>query len=326
MAIQWFPGHMHLTRKAIGERVREIDVVIEMLDARLPGSSANPMLAELTRGKPALKVLNKQDLADPARTVEWLAHFNALPDTRALGLDASMTAPAKALVDACFALAPSRGNSMTKPMRVLICGIPNVGKSTLINTLKGKRAAKTGDEAGVTKIEQRIVLQDGFYLFDTPGVLWPRIIVAKSGYNLAASGAIGRNAFNEEEVALELLDYLRQHYAAPLQARYKLIGAADQTDEQLLEAIGRKRGALLGGGKVNLQKAAEIVIHEFRAASMGRITLETPQEFAQWLTEGKKLDAERQVKKDAIELDRAIRFKKVPRPPRIEPSDDESCD
>ncbi len=327
MAIQWFPGHMHLTRKAIEERIKEIDVVIEMLDARLPGSSANPMLAELTRGKPALKVLNKQDLADPACTALWLDHFNAMPGTRALGLDASMTAPAKALIDACFALAPTRGNSMTKPMRVLICGIPNVGKSTLINTLKGKRSAKTGDEAGVTKIEQRIVLQDAFYLFDTPGVLWPRIIVAKSGYNLAASGAIGKNAFDEEEVALELLDYLRQHYPDALAGRFKLTEVASQTDEQLLEAIGRKRGALISGGKINLQKAAEIVIHEFRAATMGRMTLETPQEFAQWLAEGQKLDAERQVKKDAIELDRKIRFKKVPRPPRrIEGPEDEISD
>jgi len=199
MAIQWFPGHMHLTRKAIGERIKEIDVVIEMLDARLPGSSANPMLAELIKGKPALKVLSKQDLADPDRTALWLAHYNALPGVKAMGLDTSMRSPAKALMDACHALAPLRG-SMVKPMRVLICGIPNVGKSTLINTLKGQRATKTGDEAGITKTEQRITLADGFYLFDTPGVLWPRIIVEQSGFNLAASGAIGVNAFDEEVV------------------------------------------------------------------------------------------------------------------------------
>ena len=326
MAIQWFPGHMHLTRKAIEERIKEIDVVIELLDARLPASSANPMLAKLTAGKPALKVLNKQDLADPERTALWLAHYNAIPGTRALGLDASMKAPAKALVDACFALAPTRGNSMTKPMRVLICGIPNVGKSTLINTLKGKRSTKTGDEAGVTKIEQRIVLQDAFYLFDTPGVLWPRIIVAKSGYNLAASGAIGRNAYDEEEVALELVEYLRQHYPAQVEARYTLTGVAQMSDEELLAAIGRKRGALLSGGRINLQKAAEVAIYDFRQASLGRITLETPDEFAQWLAHGQKMDAERQVKKDAIELDRAVRFKKVPRPPRVPASEAENLE
>ena len=202
---------MHLTRKAIEERIKDIDVVIEMLDARLPGSSANPMLAQLILGKPGLKVLSKQDLADPVQTQSWLAHYNAMPNVKAMGLDTSMVSPAKALIEACHLLAPNRGG-MAKPMRVLICGIPNVGKSTLINTLKGKKAAKTGDEAGVTKLEQRITLADDFYLYDTPGVLWPRIIVEKSGYNLAASGAIGVNAFDDEEVALALLDYLIVHY------------------------------------------------------------------------------------------------------------------
>ena len=313
---------MHLTRKAIGERIKDIDVVIEMLDARLPGSSANPMLGDITHGKPTLKVLNKQDLADPERTALWLDHYNAIDGVRALPLDASMTTPARALVAACHALAPNRGG-MAKPMRVLICGIPNVGKSTLINTLKGKRAAKTGDEAGVTKLEQRITIADDFYLYDTPGLLWPRIIVAKSGYNLAASGAIGRNAFNEEEVALELLDYLRQNYPKALQERYKIENAADLSDEEILEAIGRKRGALLSGGRINLQKAAEIAIYDFRQSSLGRLTLESPEEFAQWLLMGQKLDAERQLKKDAIELDRLIRFKKIPRPSRKEPAKDE---
>jgi len=305
MAIQWFPGHMHLTQKAITERVKDIDVVIELLDARLPGSSANPMLARLTANRPALKVLNKQDLADPERTERWLAHYNALPATRAIPLDASLSTPAQQIVRACHALSPNRGG-LAKPMRVLICGIPNVGKSTLINTLTGGRKAKTGDEAGITKLEQRITLADDFYLWDTPGMLWPRIVVPKSGYNLAASGAVGRNAFDEEEVALELLGYLKQHYAAGLVARFKLVEhehepaeLAEMRDEALLDTIGRKRGALLGKGRVNLQKAAEIVMHEFRAGNLGRITLETPEEFAQWLAEGQRADAEREAKKAA---------------------------
>ena len=300
MSIQWFPGHMHLTRKAIGERVKEIDVVIEMLDARLPGSSANPLLAELTAGRPTLKVVNKQDMADPVRTAMWLAHYNAQPKTRAIALDASETSPARAIIAACHELAPLRGG-MVKPMRVLICGIPNVGKSTLINTLKGKRAAKTGDEAGVTRTESRIALADDFYLYDTPGMLWPRIVVPESGFNLAASGAVGKNAYDEQEVALELVDKIKRVYGAELEARYRLGIApeaiAQARDEDLLEAIGRKRGALASGGRVDPQKSAEILIADFRTNAIGRLTLETPDEFAAWLKSGLESDAQRQAKK-----------------------------
>lgn len=298
MAIQWFPGHMHLTRKAIAERVKETDVVIEVLDARLPGSSANPLLAELTGHRPSLKILNKEDLADPARTQQWLDHYNAVPGTRAIALQAHAGGAAQQLIPACHALAPGRGG-LAKPMRVLICGVPNAGKSTLINTLSNKKHAKAADEAGITKTEQRITLADDFYLYDTPGLLWPRIIVARSGFNLAASGAVGRNAYDEEEVALELLDYLRRNYAPLLEARFKLAGVADMKDEEVLEAVGRQRGALLAKGRINTQKAAEIVIGEFRGAVLGRITLETPEEFAQWLSQGQQLDAERLAKKAA---------------------------
>ncbi len=298
MSIQWFPGHMHLTRKAIAERVKEIDVVIEVLDARLPGSSANPLLAELTGHKPTLKILNKQDVADPARNALWLAHYNALPGTQALGLQATDGLATGRLAQACQILSPGRGG-LAKPMRVLICGVPNVGKSTLINSLTHKRHAKTGDEAGITKLEQRITLADDFYLWDTPGMLWPRISVAQSGFLLAASGAVGRNAYDEEEVALELLAILRQAYAPLLEARFKFANAAQMQDEELLEAIGRQRGALLGKGKINLQKAAEIVMGEFRSATLGRITLETPAQFAQWQAAAALLEAERAAKKAA---------------------------
>ena len=300
--IQWYPGHMHLTRQLIEERIKAIDVVIEVLDARIPGSSFNPLLQTLTGHKPRVKLLNKQDVADPVQTQAWLQWYNAQADTRAIAMDASDPAPARRLIPLCRELAPQRGG-MSRPMRVLICGVPNVGKSTLINTMTGKKQAKAADEAGITKDEQRIVLDDDFYLWDTPGMLWPRIIVPESGYNLAASGAVGRNAYDEELVALELLRRLQEHYAPLLEARYKLglpPGAmAEMQDDELLEAIGRKRGAMMSGGRVNLQKTAEIVMTDFRTATLGRITLETPEHFERWLAAGLAKDAERAAKKEA---------------------------
>lgn len=322
MAVQWFPGHMHLTKKTIEERIKHIDVVIEMVDARLPGSSANPMLAALTSKRPSLKVLNKQDLADPVRTALWLAHYNAREGTRAIALDTTDGNAARRLIAPCRELAPTRGESLARPLRVMICGIPNVGKSTLINRLVGKSAAKAADEAGVTRNEQRIVLEDAFHLYDTPGMLWPRIIVAQSGYNLAASGAVGRNAFDDQEVVLELLDYLKPSYPQLLAARYGLQHWEALQSEELLEAIGRSRGALMAGNKVNMQKAAELLIHDFRSGALGRITLETPDEYARWLAEGRKLDAERQLRKDELRREGHIRAKTsaakktAPRPKR----------
>jgi ribosome biogenesis GTPase A len=301
MPIQWFPGHMNVTKKAIIERIKEIDVVIELLDARLPGSSANPMLAELTGNRRKLKVLNKQDLADQSRTDAWLAWYRAQSDTGAIALDAGETAPAQRLIKACRELAPNRGG-MDKPLRVMICGIPNVGKSTLMNTLVGKKAAKTGDEAGVTRIEQRINLASDFYLFDTPGMLWPKITVEKSGYHLAASGAVGRNAYEDEDAALELLASIKGSYAHLLAARFKLddVGAIPTThDEVLLETIGRKRGAVMSGGRINISKAAEVVLHDFRAGILGRITLETPEQFEAWWAEGQAIEEARRLAKEA---------------------------
>ncbi|MFN3305262.1 MAG: GTPase, partial [Roseateles sp.] len=184
-----------------------------------------------------------------------------------------------------------------KPLRVLICGIPNVGKSTLINTLVGKRAAKTGDEPGITKTEQKIVLENGFYLFDTPGMLWPRIAIAQSGYHLAASGAIGRNAFDEEEVALELIAVLKRHYPERLLQRYGLaeLGAEDA----VLEAIGVKRGAKVRGGAVQMHKAAEALLADFRGGLLGRITLETPEEMTAWQREAAEVEARPAAEREA---------------------------
>ena len=312
MSVQWFPGHMHATRKAIAERMKVgIDVVIELLDARLPGSSANPLLAEMTRRRPTLKVLNKQDLADPGRTAQWLAHYNAQPDTRAIGLDASEAAPAQKLLASCRELAPLRGG-MAKPLRILICGVPNVGKSTLVNTLAGRKAAKTGDEAGITKNEQRINLAADAYLFDTPGMLWPKIIAPRCGFHLAASGAVGRNAYDEQEVALELLESLVEAgYAEALSTRYKHPEPDAVPAEQLLEDIGRYRGAVRSGAKVDLQKAAEIVLNDFRSSILGRMTLETPEQVSQWVSEGQADHDRRVAERTAQREERARQRRKA---------------
>lgn len=299
MAIQWFPGHMHTTRQAIDKRLPDIDVVLELLDARLPGSSANPLLAQMTAGKPALKILNKQDLAEPDVTAAWLAHYNALPGTRAFGLDASVTGAARQLVALSRELAPLRGG-MVKPLRLLICGVPNVGKSTLINTLAGQRRAKTGDEPGITKDEQRINLASDCYLFDTPGMLWPRISVEETGLMLAAAGSIGRNAYDEQEVALALLQQVRLRHADRLAARYKAADAASKAVEDLLADIGRVRGGLLSGGRVNITKAAEVALNDYRSGAWGRITLETPAEFAAWCAAGADKEAQRKARKEAL--------------------------
>ena len=294
MAIQWYPGHMNKTKKAIVERLRGTDVVIEMLDARLPGSSANPLLENLSGQKPKLKILNKQDLADPERTTMWLDFYNQQSATRALGLDASEKAPAHRLITACRSLVPGR-KGVERPLRVMICGVPNVGKSTLINTLIGKKSAKTGNEAGVTRAEQRLFLADDFWLYDTPGMLWPKIIVEQGGYNLAASGAVGRNALDEEEVSLHLLSYTGKQYTDKLIARFRLevevSEAVNWTETQWLETIAKKRGAIFSGGRIDYQKAAEIVLTDFRSGSMGAITLETPDEWAVWLKKAKEHEA-----------------------------------
>ena len=293
MAIQWFPGHMNKAKKAIAERIKSVDMVIEMLDARMPASSENPLLAQLSKGKPKLKILNKQDLADPERTKVWLEHYNSRQDTRAIALDSSETGAHGKITQACRAMIPHR-QGIEKPLRVLICGIPNVGKSTLINGMIGKKSAKTGNEPGITKAEQRLFLADDFWLYDTPGMLWPKIIVEEGGYNLAAGGAVGRNALDEEEVALELLDYLRRHYLALLQERYQADKdpSSHWDDTSWLEWIAKKRGAVLSGGRVNYQKAAENILTDFREGKIGRITLETPNQWETWLKKARQKEAE----------------------------------
>jgi len=287
--------------KQTQQAVAEADMVIFVVDARGGLSAQDHDIAKYLRkiGKPCLLVANK---AEGMLEGIQLTEFYELGLGEVIAISAAHGQGTRGLVELAFESLnlpdePDETEEDPSVIKLAVAGRPNVGKSTLINTLKGKRAAKTGDEAGVTKLEQRITLADDFYLYDTPGVLWPRIIVEQSGFNLAASGAIGVNAFDEEVVALELLNYLIPNYPQAITERYKVQDVASHTDETLLEAIARQRGAIQSGGRVNTTKAAEIVIHDFRSAALGRLTLETPAEFAIWLAEGKKADAERAQRK-----------------------------
>ncbi len=290
MAIQWFPGHMNKARKKISEAMPDIDLVIEVLDARLPFSSTNPMVDELRRDKPCIKVLNKADLADPATTRAWADHFNAQDNTTALPLVAEDRKQVKQLINMARKVGAARLEK-NLVVRVMILGIPNVGKSTLINALAGRYIARTGNEPAVTKANQMIDLKNGIVLSDTPGILWPKFENELSGYRLAASGAVKDTAIEYTDVALFALGYLRTAYADELSARFKL-KEMPETAEKLLNTIAAKRGCLRAGGIADLHKASELVLHEMRAGKIGRISLETPDMVAAELAEIERLRLE----------------------------------
>ncbi|MHB1332765.1 MAG: ribosome biogenesis GTPase YlqF [Sulfuriferula sp.] len=276
MAIQWYPGHMTAARKKAAETMAQTDMVIEVVDARLPEASSNPMIAELrlARQRPCLKILNKADLADPAVTQAWLKFYNAQKGVKAVALSCKKAADVAKIPALCLALAPHRGTPI-KPLRMMIMGIPNVGKSTLMNALLKRRVAKVGDEPAVTKSQQRLVLNDHMTLIDTPGMLWPKIEHERDGLMLAASHAVGRNAVIDEEVATFLGGSLVENYPTLLQARYGC--TLDGLDGVgVIEAIAKRRGYRLKGGEADLEKAALTLLQDYRDGSLGRISLETP--------------------------------------------------
>lgn len=280
MDIQWFPGHMHKARKEIAESLKRCDVVIEVVDSRLPWSSSNPLLAELRkqRQRPCLKVLTKTDLADASTTQHWLNWLKQQPGLSAVALNLTKPQEAKKVLPVAKSLAPHR-NSLEKPLRIMIAGIPNVGKSTLINALAGRKIAKTGDEPAVTKRQQWVEIGDAVELLDTPGILWPKIEHPMSGYHLAAGHAIGKNAMDEVGVALYMLERLKERYPDALKARYKL-DSLDADGEALLHTIAQKRGFRLPGGRIDEMKTAETVLFEIRTATVGRLSFETPDDVA----------------------------------------------
>jgi len=274
MKIDWYPGHMAKAKRLIAEVMPKIDVVIEVLDARLPISSANPMLEKLRGNKPCIKVLNKSDLADPAVTDAWVKHFDQIKGVKAIPMESKKRAAAVQITKLCRILAPHRGVP-GKTLRAMVIGIPNVGKSTLINTLAGKKMARVGDKPAITTCHQQIDLRNGIHLADTPGLLWPDIRNQNSAYRLAASGAIGEGGMNYWEVALFAADYLMSRYSEPLATRYKLSEMPEDA-ALLIEQIGRKRGCLIAGGNVDQLRASELFLRELRAGLIGRISMEAP--------------------------------------------------
>lgn len=288
MSIQWYPGHMTKARKVLAESLPSQDVVLEVLDARLPGACSNPVLTELRARKPCIKVLTKADLADPALTEAWVTHFQNAPlpiletkngflpagPVRAIAIRQDRGADVRQKIFAlCNELAP-RGEKK-KSVRVMVVGVPNVGKSTLVNTLTNRKVAKVGDVPAVTKAKQVVSLANGILLADNPGLLWPKIESENDGARLAFAGSIPDTAIDLETVALWAARWLLQRYEPELRARYKL-DVVPSSPSALLDEIGRRRGALRAGGVIDIHKAADALIRDFRSGTLGRISLEAP--------------------------------------------------
>lgn len=267
---------MASARKKAAETMAIVDMVIEVLDARIPGASTNPMIEELRlhRQRPSLKVLNKSDLADPEVTAAWLKALGAQPGVKAIAICCKRPQDVARIPAQAASLVPHRGGP-EKPVRAMIMGIPNVGKSTLINALLKRKVAKVGDEPAVTKHQSRHQLHSGFDLIDTPGLMWPKIEYASDGLMLAASHAIGENAFVDEEVASFLAITLMTRYAPLVEARYRC-ETKTLDGPGLIEAIAKKRGYIVKGGGMDYLKAARTLLQDYRDGALGRISLETP--------------------------------------------------
>lgn len=302
MAINWFPGHMHKAQREIKDILPQIDVVIEVCDARLPFSSENPMITEIRGDKPLIKILNKSDLADPIKTQMWLDYLEAQQNVKAIALTTDNPSVAK-LLPALIRKLASNKDETGKQINAVIMGIPNVGKSTLLNTLVGKAKAKVGNEPAVTKGQQRIKLEEGLYLYDTPGMLWPKIVNEHSGYRLAITSAVKDTAFDHDDIACFAADYLLLEYPERLKERYKL-DTLPATEVEVLEDIGRVRGCVKSGGHVDFHKASTILINEIRDKTLGAITFETPEMVEKEIIHFNKVEEDKVAAREAKKLAR----------------------
>lgn len=274
MSLQWYPGHMTKARRELAKRIAAEDLVIEVLDARLPIASSNPVLTELRGDKPCVKVLTKSDLADASITAAWTRFFEAQPNVRVFASTTDKPHETRKRVDE-LSRAAVGPLGKHRPIRAVVAGVPNVGKSTLINTLMGRDVARASDRPAVTTAQQTVTLKSGMVLTDSPGLMWPKIDDEVGAMRLALAGSIPDTAIDYYSVALFGAAYFLDHCAAALVTRYKL-PAVPPTPTALLEEIGRRRAGLRPGGAVDTHKASEVLVHEFRSGLLGRISLEAP--------------------------------------------------
>lgn len=299
--IQWYPGHMHKAKKEFQKILPQADLVIEVLDARIPFSSQNPLLAQLRKHKPCIKLLNKSDLADNSIVSKWRAQLERDSSVKTLVCHHGDVLTRK-LPELCRAMIPKRENRSSM-IYALIAGIPNVGKSTLINKLAGRNVTKTGNEAALTRMQQRIEISTELMLIDTPGMLWPKIENENSGYRLAATGAIRDTAIELQEVASFIADFLLAHYPDVTRQRYALQTLPD-SDITLLEVIARKRGCIVSGGKVDYEKVSRLLVTELRNGDLGGICMETPEMLDRELAALEIIKAQKLVELAAKKADR----------------------
>ena len=282
MNIQWYPGHMTKTRRQIEADLKQVDAVCEIVDARIPVSSRNPDIDSICAGKPRIIVLNRMDLADPNATKKWATYFRSkgiaviATDCKSRRGIADFTPAARSACAEKLTRDAARG--MNRPLRVMVVGIPNVGKSTLINQISGRKGAKAENRPGVTRGKQWVTVDSGLLLLDTPGILWPKFEDPEVGMMLAYTGAVKEGVIDVEELAFRLMELLHKYYPQTLLERYKVEAEAGTPGWQLLELAGRKRGYLVSGGEVNLERMAKVLIDEFRSGKLGKFTLEHPVE------------------------------------------------